>query len=374
MTKVCADCGKEFESAGSDYCPECILKADAESERAMQDRESDHGYSDSEVEDARNEIGPSVDPQASTGPAASTPTDTSPAGMKQAALKKAGATVIGGANAEKVSALTEGANRAMAQARTGIARTQWAVSSFISAVTNPAFWIAVASIIVIFLVANMTVTTYQTVGSIAQAGAGSGMADNVLESLAQRAVLLSQDAYKYPTSDGFVSAHDGNPSKTNNNPWPAACPDIVNIIYGLPDHYIGNNGIDNAYNNYKRLIAAGMVAQAWSFPETSSPGADLQNPPAGAIVSATGSGAAGHTYVVLTADGKVIDNTWNVNARGPATGQGYRVLNAANRAGIRGWFVPPAEGYMGTFLDKDPMLPAVPAWAANGGGTTAPAS
>ena len=370
--KVCEDCGKEFESNGSSFCPECLVRVNEDGEKSLENREAEPEEHDQDIDDAQQETADASGSKPDTG------SDNSPAGLKQAAIQKATQRAIGSDNAERATAISDSVQRISAQTRATVARTKWAVSGFITTVTNPVFWISVAAVIVIFLISNITVTTYQTVGSMRDAsapGGGSGMAGEVLQRLAQRGVLLAQDAYKYPNSDAFVAAHGGDPKRTNGNAWAAACPDIVNIIYGLPEHYAGNNGIDNAYSNYQRLVASGMKAQSWYFPETSSPGATMANPPAGAIVSSTSGSVYGHTYVVLTSDGKVIDNTWNIRSGGPATGLGYRVLSDASRAMIRGWFVPPATGYEGTFLKTDPMLPAAPAWSVSSGGTApAPAS
>lgn len=351
-TRSCGGCRNvDYIDESTSLCSACASAADRSNEADMLEQERD--LYDAELEEAQRQNAIEQNERA----------------IAEAQPESQGAVGAVREKVEQATALKERAERVIAAGRATVERTRWAIQSFITTVTNPAFWIAVLVVIVLFLVANAAVTTYQTVGSMRESGAGAGMSSEVLERLAQRAVLLSQIGYKYPEVDSFVAAHGGDP-RTNGNRWSVACPDIVNIIYGMPERYIGNNGNVNAYENYKRLIASGLEAQAWYFPETSSPGATLSNPPAGAIVQARSGNPAGHTYVVLTDDGKIIDNTWNINSSGPASGLGYRIMDSATRAGILGWFVPPAEGYEGTFLNEDPMLPPVPDWAI-GQGTAA---
>ena len=356
--ELCDNCGNRERDGNSKFCRECKIDIDRENEQYYEDpqdpEELDNGETVSETDRADNDQ--HVQEQENKAGFGGIPTSTE--------------------DASKFAAQVE---QTVAKTRANFSRAAWATKGAVAALGNPITWIAMLVVLVLFIVANATTTTYQTVGSIAVDGqeTGAGVANGNFAKLAQRAVLLSQQAYKYPISDSFVAAHGGNPGRTNGNPWRAACPDIVNIIYGMPEHYIGNNGIVNAYQNYQRLLAAGMQAQSWWFPNTASPGAKQTEPPAGAIVQSTGTGPAGHTYVVLTDDGKVIDNTWNIHAGGPATGPGYRILDDRSRSGIRGWFLPPAEGYQGTFLDDDPMLPPPPEWAqgdSSSGGNSGPST
>lgn len=375
---ICENCGLVRTGNPSGFCDKCEALLDSQAEESLQNEEAapQQVTDDDEVEESQAEAEkPSED-------SANKPSPTSQAGLKEAALGGVAKAAIGSENVQKAAEIKARGEKAIATAHATVERTRWAAQTAISALGNPAFWIAILVVVVLFIVSNVAVTTNQTVGSMKDnsEGGSEGMASGVLARLAQRGTLLAQEAYKFPQVDPFVAAHGGDSGRTNGNAWNQACPDIVNIIYGMPELYIGNNGIVNAYQNYKRLTAAGLAAQSWWFPETSSPGATQTQPPAGAIVQATGSGPAGHTYVVLTDDGKVIDNTWTIRSGGPVAGPGYRILDDRSRAGIRGWFLPPAEGYEGTFLNEDPMLPAVPEWAqgsaedAAGSGSGGPAT
>jgi hypothetical protein len=283
---------------------------------------------------------------------------------------------------EKATKVAAQVERTAAAARATVARVAWTAKSAVAVLANPVTWISIVVVIALFVIGNVASTTYRTVGSIAADGenGGAGTGSDLLARLAQRGLLLSMESKNFNNVNQFASAHNGDPGRLNGNPWAQACPDIVNMIYGMPDLYVGNNGNVNAYRNYQRLVASGAQAQAWWFPETSSPGAAKQKPPAGAIVSTLSSSPYGHTYVVLTDDYKVIDNTWNINKQGTTTSpQRFRTLDEGYRNRILGWFVPPAEGYEGTFLNDDPMLPPAPEWAqgsggagGSGGGSTTP--
>jgi hypothetical protein len=384
--EICENCDNRKPDVVGGFCGDCRREMDAANEDMINDREAypeelppEEDYESSEYSDAYAQEPGQAAPQEQTKPERDGVLPQS--GLKGAAISGAAGALVGAENAEKATKLASQVEKGVATARATVARAGWAAKAAVAAFGNPVTWIAIAVVVVIFIVGNVATTTYQTVGSIAVDGqeTGSGAGSELLARLAQRGTLLVQEGYKYPNVDPFVTAHGGNAGKTNGNRWNAACPDIVNIIYGMPELYIGNNGIVNSYQNYKRLTAAGLQAQSWWFPETSSPGATKEQPPAGAIVQSTGSGPAGHTYVVLTDDGKVIDNTWSIRDGGPVAGPGYRTLDDRSRAGIRGWFVPPAEGYEGTFLNDDPMLPPAPEWIlgqgeSSGGGSGGPAT
>lgn len=246
-----------------------------------------------------------------------------------------------------------------AKARARLERASWAAKGLIATVTNPVFWVSVLVVFLVYITANVATTSHQTFGQLESAQAGAGMSDEVLGRLAQRALFLAEHNHNFDTSDQFVVAYGGEP-RTNNNPWAIACPDIVNIIYGLPPNYIGNNGSVNAWENYKRAVAAGLTPTAWWFPSTASPGAQQNAPPAGAIVSSlSNTSSAGHTWVMLT-DEIVIDNSAVVNGSVPS--REYRTFDPGGQT-ITGWFVPPDEGYEGEHLNDVPGLPAVPDWA-----------
>lgn len=305
---------------------------------------------------------------------------------KNAASSAATSMLESSETGQKVNATVEKVNRVRKMGeniansiRTASVYGRW----FVTTVTNPYFWIVTA--IVVGLAALGTniyagTTAFSQVFGTQRSSGGSGAAGEVLERLAQRAQWLAENhvgttyAYEITSLGAAPSSALGA-----GNDWAVACPDIVAIIWGLPPSYVAGNGSVNAWRNFNNnrdlfQAYAFTVHTNGSFTSQAmaSDGAQLEYPPAGAIVSMTSRGDAGHTLVMLTEE-LVIDNAGG----GIGGGTAPRILSDAERGKITGWALPNNEGFEGTFITgpfdgmpensapNEPMpgLPPVPEWA-----------
>jgi len=240
------------------------------------------------------------------------------------------------------------------------------IGSFLA---NPAVYITAAvSVIVIMLVVTIMAMShvYGQTKSEVDENSGGGLtvtAGAMQQRLAQRAEWLQNNYKNYGNSNSAALAV-GGPGVAANG-WAAACPQIVQLIYGLSPYLNGYMGSVNAYNNYK---AHPDMYEAWAFSNRSgtygaygdgskSEGAELLNPPPGAIVSienepmwySTCCVGAGHTFVMLT-DELVIDNFSGGGIYQAPVSGGPRVLSDTMRSHIVGWALPKSEGFEGTAI------------------------
>ncbi len=250
-------------------------------------------------------------------------------------------------------------------------RIGWTLGKIWAVVSNPAFWITAAVAILIFVVANLSTTAVQTVGAQeVQVAGGSGASEEMLERLAQRATMIQDFAKPGQGAHAFGQAYpNGYRIYGLDNDWTSACVDIVGYIYGIPAVYSTGNGYNNAQKNYELMKNAGLEAQAWWFPGSASPGAVREQPPAGAIVStgAVPGNQYGHAFVMLTNE-LIIDNSATIPGK---PGTGPRKLSERDTNVMTGWFVPPNEGYEGTYMNDFPDLPPVPDWYKQAVGASA---
>ncbi len=220
---------------------------------------------------------------------------------------------------------------------------------------------------------------------------GAQMSAEVLGRLQQRALFLEKNSTPgyTVTTDPKLAAYFDKLNVTNANTWEAACPDIVNIIYGLSPSYVGNDGVVNAYLNYSRhselyasatflegtydtgknavTINTGVGGVAVFKSAGTYIGDDI---PAGAIVSRTSDSDPGHTFVILfvEADGTydVVDNSGGYVPGGDGTQYRKIAPTSPERNNIVGWALPKDTGFEGTFLNDAEGLPAVPAqWVSS---------
>jgi len=200
-------------------------------------------------------------------------------------------------------------------------------------------------------------------GSNCDAG-GAGINSELVGRLIQRAEFLRDHSGEVSTAVSFMNKYGGSAEGIAghaDNPWAVACPNIVGIIWGLPPKGLGAMGHSNAKANYDAMKAAGIEPVAWAFPGSSSPGAEISDPPPGAIVQAT----PNHTFVVLTEQGHIIDNTWTV----PGKGKEFTLLDERGggtggaRSDITGWVLP-SENFEGEFLNDQDLAP-LPDWATS---------
>lgn len=200
-------------------------------------------------------------------------------------------------------------------------------------------------------------------GSNCDAG-GAGVNSELVGRLIQRAEFLRDHSGEVGTAVSFMNKYGGSAEGIAghaNNPWAVACPNIVGIIWGLPPNGLGAMGHSNAKANYDAMKAAGIEPAAWAFPGDSSPGAEISDPPPGAIAQAT----PNHTFVVLTEQGHIIDNTWTV----PGKGKEFTLLDergagsGGGRSDITGWVLP-SENFEGEFLNDQDLAP-LPDWATS---------
>lgn len=277
----------------------------------------------------------------------------------------------------------------------------------IAALANPYVWVGILAALVLGALIISVLAFGQVFGQTkSSVEGGSFSAGAMQQRLAQRAEWLQQNVQNYGESGDLTSGAPSPKGGLGSNEWRGACPQIVQIIYGLSPYLTGWMGANNAYKNY---AAHPEMYEAWAFTSgsgeygaygdgTTSAGATIQNPPPGAIVSIENSPAwyntccpgAGHTFVMLT-DELVIDNwsTGGVTSGNP--GVGPRILDDTMRSHIVGWALPKSEGFEGSFItgtfdgmapespQQGPMpgLPPVPAYmgdvvgtAPGGGGGT----
>lgn len=291
-------------------------------------------------------------------------------GAKEAASNKVKEAVPG------VSGAVEAAEKM--QERASFVKNLWGdvkqmgsvVKGIVPFITNPAVYItAIVSAVVIMLVVAIMAMSHvygQTKSEVDENSAGGGLtvtAGAMQQRLAQRAEWLQNNYKNYGNSNSAALAV-GGPGVVANS-WAAACPQIVQLIYGLSPYLNGYMGSVNAYSNYK---AHPDMYEAWAFSNRSgaygaygdgskSEGAELLNPPPGAIVSienepmwySTCCVGAGHTFVMLT-DELVIDNFSGGGIYQAPVSGGPRVLSDTMRSHIVGWALPKSEGFEGTAI------------------------
>jgi len=285
--------------------------------------------------------------------------------------------------AEEVKQKVEQANRIVNGVKAGAEAAAGFAKGFVAFVINPWAWVTALVLLVVTVLIITAVTSVQVYGTTKTTSTG-GAAGEMLERLAQRGDWLQNHYTEFGGDSGQLFELAESPkSSLSPNPWASACPNIVALIYGLSPYLVNYMGNANAYQNYK---AHPEMYEAWSFSTgsnpygqswgdgTSSPGATLTRPPAGAIVSIHYGTPAGHTFVMLT-DELVIDNGGGGIAFGPP---GPRVVSDTQRGQITGWALPKSEGFEGTFITGTfegagegfpaqapmPNLGAVPEWAS----------
>lgn len=312
-----------------------------------------------------------------------------PANLKEsvvnAAKEKAFGAVPGAEKAAEVAENTNKAIKAGTYVVDGLKNFAGALKGAVVAL-NPYVVVPVlaALLVVVMVVAGLAAgQVYGQTKSTSEAGYAGGA---MQQRLAQRAEWLQQNYRDYDNAGQLVAMAPSPKSSVAGNAWVAACTDIVALIYGLSPYLTGYNGVKNAYQNYKNHPDK---YEAWAFASgahgdgSSSPGASLQDPPPGAIVSiendsgwyATCCPGAGHTFVMLT-DELVIDNFSGGGILQGTPGGGPRILNDTMRSHIVGWALPKGEGFEGTFItgsfegaaenapeqDALPNLPPVPTY------------
>jgi hypothetical protein len=282
--------------------------------------------------------------------------------------------VPGGEKAQEAVEKTEQAVKFSKNIAEDAKKMAAAAKSAVAVFGNPYTWIAILAALVVGVIIVSIIAVGQVYGqtkSTTEAGISAGA---MQQRLAQRAEWLQQNVQNYPNSGALTSTAPGPKGGLGSNPWGAACPQIVQLIYGLSPYLTGWMGANNAYKNYS---AHPEMYEAWAFSGgsgeygaygngTTSAGATLQNPPPGAIVSIENSPAwyntccpgAGHTFVMLT-DELV----------------GPRILDDTMRSHIVGWALPKGEGFEGSFITGsfDGMAPEAPAQSPQPGLPPVPA-
>lgn len=290
---------------------------------------------------------------------------------------------------ERVEEAAENVEKASSFTRTMISDAKnmlGVVKGAFAFLANPATLISLGVVVVVAVLVISTMAIGQVYGQTKTTSTAEISAGAMQQRLAQRAEWLQHNYRDYGNAGQLIATAPGPKSNVAGNAWVAACPDIVALIYGLSPYLTGYNGVKNAYQNYKNHPD---MYEAWAFASgahgdgSSSPGASLQDPPPGAIVSiendsgwyATCCPGAGHTFVMLT-DELVIDNFSGGGILQGTPGGGPRILNDTMRSHIVGWALPKGEGFEGTFItgsfegaaenapeqDALPNLPPVPTY------------
>lgn len=310
----------------------------------------------------------------------------------EAGKRKLAEKVPGGEAAQEAAQKAEQAVKFSKNIAEDAKRVASSVKSAVTVFGNPYTWIAIGIAIVVGVIIVSILAIGQVYGQTkSTAEGGSGVSAGAMQQrLAQRAEWLQHNVQNYPDSGSLTDIAPAPKGGVGSNDWGGACPQIVQIIYGMSPYLTGWMGANNAYNNYK---AHPEMYEAWSFSSgggnygaygdgTSSPGATLQNPPPGAIVSLenqpqwynTCCTGAGHTFVMLT-DELVIDNWGGGGVANGAIGSGPRIVDDEMRAHIVGWALPKSEGFEGSFITGsfDGMAPEAPQQAAQPGLPPVPA-
>lgn len=256
------------------------------------------------------------------------------------------------------------------------------VKPVLAVFANPYVWVGIVAALVITALIVSVLAIGQVFGQTKSSQEGSsGVAGAMQQRLAQRAEWLQHHYRDYGDTTGpLYDLAPGPKSRLSANEWRAACSNIVPFIYGLSPYLVNYNGNTNAESNWE---AHPEMYESYSFNDgRSSPGASINRPPAGAIVSINYEGGAwGHTFVMLT-DELVIDNWSGGGIVFGNIGGGPRIISDSMRNQITGWALPKSEGFEGTFItgtfegaaagspDQAPMpdLPPVPEWVGGGEG------